>query len=108
MTIMRQGRVFVRKIPAGIIAQTEQGYQLTYDSEYLHTPGSKPISLTMPLQEAPYESTTFFPFSDGLIPEGWLLEQACRNWKLDRRDQMGLLLHACRDCVGFVSVEEVV
>ncbi|WP_319756842.1 HipA N-terminal domain-containing protein [uncultured Sphaerochaeta sp.] len=103
----RQGRVFVRNILAGIIAQTDEGYQFTYDPMYLQTPGSVPISLTMPLQEAPYQSTTFFPFFDGLIPEGWLLEQACRNWKLDRRDRMGLLLHVCRDCVGFVSVEEV-
>nr|WP_319776350.1 HipA N-terminal domain-containing protein [uncultured Sphaerochaeta sp.] len=107
MKSTRQGRVFVRNIPAGIIAQTDEGYQFTYEPTYLQAPGSVPISLTMPLQETPYQSTTFFPFFDGLIPEGWLLEQACRNWKLDRRDRMGLLLHVCRDCVGFVSVEEV-
>jgi serine/threonine-protein kinase HipA len=47
-----------------------------------------------------------FPFFDGLIPEGWLLEIAEQNWKLDDRDRMGLLLACCKDCIGAVSVVE--
>ena len=47
-----------------------------------------------------------FPFFDGLIPEGWLLDVAEENWKLDRRDRMGLLLACCRDCIGAVSIKE--
>jgi serine/threonine-protein kinase HipA len=46
------------------------------------------------------------PFFDGLIPEGWLLEIAEKNWKLNPRDRMGLLLACCRDCIGAVSIEE--
>jgi len=45
-----------------------------------------------------------FPFFDGLIPEGWLLEIAERTWKLDPRDRMGLLLACCRDCIGAVGI----
>ncbi|AGY54685.1 HipA N-Terminal Domain-Containing Protein [Bacteroidales bacterium CF] len=48
-----------------------------------------------------------FPFFDGLIPEGWLLDIAEKNWKLNPRDRMGLLLACCKDCIGAVSVEEV-
>jgi serine/threonine-protein kinase HipA len=44
------------------------------------------------------------PFFDGLIPEGWLLEVAETNWKLNIRDRMGLLLACCRDCSGAVSI----
>jgi len=47
-----------------------------------------------------------FSFFDGLIPEGWLLDIAEKNWKLDPRDRMGLLLACCRDCIGAVSIEE--
>jgi serine/threonine-protein kinase HipA len=47
-----------------------------------------------------------FPFFDGLIPEGWLLEIAEKNWKLNARDRMGLLLTCCKDCIGAVSIEE--
>ena len=48
-----------------------------------------------------------FPFFDGLIPEGWLLDIAEKNWKLNPRDRMGLLLACCKDCIGAVSIEEV-
>ena len=54
-----------------------------------------------------YESAVLFPFFDGLIPEGWLLDIASRNWKLDKNDRFGLLIACCRDCIGDVSVREV-
>ncbi len=90
---------------AGIPEETDHGYTFTYDHEYLTKANAQDISLTMPLQEAPYHRTTFFPFFDGLIPEGWLLSLTMKNWKLDARDRMGLLLVSCRDCIGAVSVE---
>ena len=55
----------------------------------------------------PLASNILFPFFDGLIPEGWLLDIAEKNWKLNTRDRMGLLLACCKDCIGAVSVEEV-
>jgi serine/threonine-protein kinase HipA len=45
-----------------------------------------------------------FPFFDGLIPEGWLLDIATRNWKLNPNDRMGLLMTCCKDCIGAVGV----
>jgi serine/threonine-protein kinase HipA len=48
-----------------------------------------------------------FPFFDGLIPEGWLLDIAEKNWKIDSRDRMGLLLACCKDCIGDVSVQDI-
>ena len=48
-----------------------------------------------------------FPFFDGLIPEGWLLDIAEKNWKLNQRDRMGLLMACCADCIGAVSVHAV-
>jgi serine/threonine-protein kinase HipA len=62
------------------------------------------ISLTLPLKEQPYTSKILFPFFDGLIPEGWLLNIAQNNWKLNPRDRMGLLMACCKDCIGAVSV----
>jgi serine/threonine-protein kinase HipA len=48
-----------------------------------------------------------FPFFDGLIPEGWLLDVATKSWKINERDRMGLLLACCNDCIGAVSVEQI-
>jgi len=92
---------------AGWLTQDEQGYLFVYDQSYAARPGVRPVSLTLPLREAPYRSNVLFPFFDGLIPEGWLLDIAQKNWKLNPTDRMGLLLACCKDCIGAVSVEEV-
>ena len=106
MSAFRSGLVFVRDVPAGRICETAEGYEFVYAPEWLKKDSAVPVSLTIPLQSEPYSSVTLFPFFDGLIPEGWLLDVAIRNWKLDRRDRFGLLLVACRDCIGCVSIRK--
>ncbi|MCI0751078.1 MAG: HipA N-terminal domain-containing protein [Flammeovirgaceae bacterium] len=103
---MRKAKIFVHDQLAGILIEGEEGYSFHYDAAYLNNIESKAISLTMPLNDKPYQSKTLFPFFDGLIPEGWLLEIAEKNWKINERDRMGLLLVCCRDCIGAVSVIE--
>ena len=65
------------------------------------------VSLTLPLTKEMYNSKTLFPFFDGLIPEGWLLGVVSRNWKINVSDRFGLLLVACKDAIGNVSIREV-
>jgi serine/threonine-protein kinase HipA len=101
---MRQAEVYLRGQLAGHLTQDEQGYTFAYAPAYLLIPLAEPVSLTLPLRPAPYVERVLFPFFDGLIPEGWLLEVAERNWKLNARDRMGLLLACCRDCIGAVSI----
>lgn len=103
----RIGIVFVHDIRAGqIIEQDDGNYVFLYDEAYLASKNCTPVSLTLPLLKTSYESKTLFPFFDGLIPEGWLLEIAEKNWKMDRRDRMGLLLEVCGDCIGAVHIEK--
>lgn len=101
---MRAGTVLYQETPAGTIRETERGYEFEYLRSWIDDPAAHPLSLTLPLTERIYTSPTIFPFFDGLIPEGWLLDLSVRNWKLDRRDRMGLLLAVCRDSIGAVSV----
>jgi serine/threonine-protein kinase HipA len=100
----RTATVKVKNQSAGILAETEAGYNFQYDPEYLKTTNAEPVSLTLPLQVEPYTSKVLFPFFDGLIPEGWLLTVVEKTWKLNPRDRMGLLLSCCKDCIGDVSV----
>ena len=102
----RRAAIYVRDVYAGELKETEEGYSFGYGPDYLNADAPLPVSITMPLTEAPYESSTLFPFFDGLIPEGWLLDIASRNWKIDRNDRFGLLLLCCKDCIGDVSVRE--
>ena len=104
---MRRAEIKVHEHKAGWLWQDETGYHFLYDQAYLALKEAEPVSLTLPFQAAPFDSKVLFPFFDGLIPEGWLLDIAKRNWKLNARDRMGLLLACCRDCIGAVSVIEV-
>ncbi|ETR66231.1 MAG: HipA N-terminal domain-containing protein [Candidatus Magnetoglobus multicellularis str. Araruama] len=103
----RRADVFWHDKRAGILSEREDGYQFKYDTQFLSDPSRHAISLTMPLQNDPYHSKTMFPFFDGLIPEGWLLDMALNVWKLNPRDRMGLLLTCCTDCIGAVSIRPV-
>lgn len=105
---MRKAAIKIEGQFAGWLTQDEHGYQFVYDKAYTEQPNVRPVSLTLPVQEAVFSSKVLFPFFDGLIPEGWLLDIAERNWKLNPRDRMGLLLACCKDCIGAVSVEEII
>lgn len=104
---MKQGRVYFSDIPCGTITEDATGFSFVYDTEYLASGNAQPVSLTLPLQEEPYKSSVLFSFFDGLIPEGWMLNIAERNWKISRYDRMALLLSCCRDCIGNVRVEPI-
>lgn len=102
----RKGFVYVRNIYAGFIEETDYGYSFEYDSEYLKRSDASSVSLTLPLQEEMYKSSSLFPFFDGLIPEGWLLNIVSHNWKISLNDRFGLLLVACKDSIGNVTIKE--
>jgi serine/threonine-protein kinase HipA len=104
---MRKAAIYVVDQLAGWLIEDEYGYHFSYDKEYIARLDARPASLTLPVRERPYTSLVLFPFFDGLIPEGWLLDIAERNWKLNPRDRMGLLLACCKDCIGALSVVEV-
>ena len=104
---MRKAEIKIHNNTAGWLTQDENGYHFVYDEVYLKNKNPKPVSLTLPVQDAPYTNKVLFPFFDGLIPEGWLLNIAEKNWKLNPRDRMGLLLACCKDCIGAVSVHPV-
>lgn len=104
---MRQGAIWINNEQAGILKETDEGYLFSYDTAYLNKDNATSIALSLPLQENVFQSEYLFPFFDGLIPEGWLLDIAHKNWKLNPRDRMGLLLTTCRDCIGNISIHEI-
>ena len=107
MSEYRTARIFVRDKLAGLLRETDEGYSFAYDTDFLSSDNPSPVSLTLPLTDIPYASKTLFAFFDGLIPEGWLLDIVVHNWKLNEKDRFGILLAACKDPIGNVSVREV-
>ena len=70
----RKGYVYIQNHFSGIIAETEEGYIFTYDQDYLDR------------------------------EDAVLLGVVSRNWKINQKDRFGLLLSACRDCIGDVYI----
>lgn len=105
--MQRSGKVLYRDKEAGLVWQDEDGYGFRYHEDYLQLKDAAAVSLCLPLRRQEYRSKMMIPFFDGLIPEGWLLDITVKNWKINPNDRMGLLLTACKDCIGAVSVEPV-
>ncbi len=104
---MKQAKIYMDNALAGWLTEDDGGYEFRYDTAYLASPGAKAVSLTLPLTDRPYRDKVLFPFFDGLIPEGWLLDIAEQSWKISARDRFSLLLACCKDCIGNVSVVPV-
>lgn len=102
--MMRRADVYLRDRLAGQLTEIPGGYRFTYDRSYLKD--GPAISLSLPLQEAPFESKELFSFFAGLVPEGWYLRIVSPTIKVDEHDTFGLLLKTCGDCIGAVSVRE--
>ena len=102
---MRQAKVLMHGHLAGYLSETDEGYTFVYDANYLNSVDGEAVSLTLPIGKSKYSSRVMFPFFDGLIPEGWLLDIAGANWKINPRDRMGLLMVCCKDTIGAVTIE---
>lgn len=102
---MRKAKIYYKEDFAGYLTETDDGeYVFVYEDDYVQNHGNQFLTFTMPVRREAYKDKRLFPFFEGLIPEGWLLEIASKNWKLNPNDRMGLLLACCQNCVGAVSV----
>lgn len=106
---MRQAIVKYKEIPAGLLEETDAGeYIFTYRVDYVKNYPNQFITFQMPVRTDSYKSLRLFPFFDGLIPEGWLLNIVIKSWRTNRNDRMGLLLAVGKDCIGAVSVHQII
>ena len=105
---MRHAEIYYKDLLAGILTETNDGeYTFQYEKEYVTKYPDQFITFTMPVTETKYVDKRLFSFFEGLIPEGWLLDIASKNWKINQNDRMGLLLACCHNCIGAVSVKPI-
>ncbi len=105
---MRIAQIYYDNILAGILKETDEGeFIFKYDKQYIINYSKQFITFSMPVREEAYIENRLFPFFEGLIPEGWLLDIASKNWKINVNDRMGLLLACCQNCIGAVSVNAI-
>lgn len=106
---MREGRVYVNGIFAGIITEElGKGYTFTYDDEYYRDPSRRAISVTMPKRKKVYFSKYLFPFFSNMLSEGYNREVQARLHHVDKDDDFGILLAtAYKDTAGAVTVKKI-
>ena len=100
----RKAKVKYNNLVAGYLSETEAGYKFVYDTDYLKN--ERPISLSLPLRQEPYESRELFSFFEGLLPEGWYLNIVSATAKIDPHDAFGLLLATTSNTIGAVTVHK--
>lgn len=101
---MRKAEVYQRGTLAGILEEVGQNrYRFTYAPGY----NRQPISLALPIREAPYEFDKFPPVLEGLLPEGLPLEAMLRQCKIDQKDLFKQLVTVGEDVVGSLTIKEV-
>ena len=101
---MRKANIYLHGMHVGILEEQEymEKYVFTYNDGYL----GNPISVTMPIQKAPYIYSRFPSFFDGLLPEGVLLEGLLKQKKIDQKDFFSQLIAVGNDTVGAVTIHE--
>ena len=105
---MRQAIIKYDSVNAGILTESDTGeYVFTYNSDYINNHPNQHITFNMHVSNRTYINQRLFPFFDGLIPEGWLLNIAAESWRINKNDRMGLLMVCCQNAIGAVSVHPI-
>jgi len=103
---MKVANVYYNGACSGELIEYDDHYEFKYSDDYLKNNASRPISLSLPLTKKAYKSDILFPFFDGLIPEGYLLDLIIKKYNIKATNRLGLLLHSGLSTIGAVTIEE--
>lgn len=85
------------------------GISFLYSREYLANSDAAPLSFSLPLQEAPFQSSQYQGFFEGLVPEGRILAELAYRFRISPSDYLGVLQHLGEESIGalmFVNPRE--
>ena len=102
---MRQCKVFVHDVEAGILQETD-------DSQYIYTYYDRyegdPVCLAMPVRTEPYRSVHLFPYFFNMLSEGANRQTQSQLLHIDENDDFGILLATAQeDTIGAVTVKPI-
>jgi len=91
-------------VPAGALKKQDNRYYFTY----LPTYKGRPVSITMPVRTAPYESSALFPVFINMLSEGANKRLQNRLLKIAEDDYFSLLLATAHtETIGPITVVSV-
>lgn len=81
------------------------GLHFSYLSEWLKTPGARPISLSMPLSRQDYSGGVVYNFFDNLLPDNIEIRNKIQTrFKVDSGHSFDLLSAIGNDCTGAIQL----
>lgn len=75
-----------------------------YAEEYLSDPESRPISISLPLEEKTFNAVRTKNFFEGLLPEGFTRRCVAEWIHTDAKDYLSILSGLGRECLGAVKI----
>jgi len=79
-------------------------FSFQYDHNYLEHPDAIPLSLSLPMREAPYVNDTARPFFSNLLPEGEVRSLIAKIKQISEQNDFKLLEAIGGECAGAVSI----
>lgn len=100
---MRQCKVYVHDVEAGILQETDaREYVFTYDENY----HGEPVCLSMAVRKEPYRSAHLFPYFFNMLSEGANRQMQSMLLHIDEADDFGIMLATAQyDTIGAVTIK---
>ncbi|MBN3079172.1 type II toxin-antitoxin system HipA family toxin [Pectobacterium polaris] len=98
--------VYMNGYRVGILTKTGSGaHHFSYDANWLGLPGSRPISLSMPLRHQPYQGDEVYNFFDNLLPDNPdIRRRIVARHHADSTQPFDLLAKVGQDSVGALQL----
>lgn len=98
--------VYMNGYRVGILTKTGSGaHHFSYDADWLGLPGSRPISLSMPLRNQPYQGDEVYNFFDNLLPDNPdIRRRIVARHQADSTQPFDLLAKVGLDSVGALQL----
>lgn len=99
-------RILMNGILIGNLEKTSQGgLTFKYDSQWLQTPGARPVSLSLPLVNQLFSGDVVFNFFDNLLPDNSQIRARIQaKFHVATNQPFDLLASIGRDCVGAIQI----
>lgn len=106
---MRTAYVYNNDRLAGVLRElSPAAYEFRYDDAYYADPAAPAVSLTLPKSKQQYQSDHLFSFFANLLSEGHNRAYQSRLYKIDLKDDFGLLLATAHtETAGTITVKAI-
>lgn len=87
-----------------IIGNDYNDARFSYTVDYLQMEGSRPISLSLPLQTEAFSVHATRNFFEGLLPEGFIRKCVAKEVHTDTNDYLNILAVLGNECLGAIRI----